>query len=116
MPLCLQGEDVALFSIDGNHFGYENELDLPNRIDFNGAKGPFGLGLGWAGKLLEQLVNWVNENLVPGVEWLQYRAYFLSFILVRAMLLDVQYRCSVSSGCMLQGGACGCMNTCITGF
>jgi hypothetical protein len=87
----LQGEDVALFSIDGNHFGYENELELPNRINFDGAKvklGPFSFGLGWADKPFRRLVNVVNKAIVPGFEWLQYRAYFLSPILVRAMLLS----------------------------
>jgi hypothetical protein len=86
--LLLQGEDVALFSIDGNHFGYENELDLPNRINFDGAKvklGPISFGLDWADKPFKGLVNAVNKVIVPGFEWLQYKAYFLSPILVSVM-------------------------------
>jgi hypothetical protein len=87
--LLLQDEDVALFSIDGNHFGYENELDLPSRINFDGAKvklGPISFGLGWADQPFRCLVNVVNKVIVPGFEWLQYKAYFLSPILVSVML------------------------------
>ncbi|WIA13068.1 hypothetical protein OEZ85_006672 [Tetradesmus obliquus] len=86
-----QGEDVALFSIDGNHFGYENELDLPNRINFDGAKvklGPLSFGLGWADKPFQGLVNAVNKSIVPVFEWLQYKAYFLSPILGNSPLQE----------------------------
>lgn len=84
----LQGEDVALFSIDGNHVGYENQLDLPNRINFDGSFlkfGPFKVSLAPLDGALAAVINTVNKAIVPGIEFLQYRSYnaVTSRILVR---------------------------------
>jgi len=73
-----QGEDVALFSIDGNHFGYENELDLPNRVNFDGAAlklGPINISLAPLDRPLAGLINVVNKTIVSAIEYLQYKSY-----------------------------------------
>lgn len=90
--LPTQGEDVALFSIDGNHVGYEDELDLPNRINFDGAAlslGPFKVSLAPLDGALASLINLVNKTIVPGIEFLQYQSYnaVTEFILVRSRCL-----------------------------
>jgi hypothetical protein len=86
--LHLQDEDVALFSIDGNHVGYENQLDLPNRINFDGSFlkfGPFKVSLAPLDGALAAVINIVNKTIVPGIEFLQYRSYnaVTSRVLVR---------------------------------
>jgi hypothetical protein len=40
MLTCLQGEQVALFEIKGDHTGYEDKLDLPTDFTFQGARVP----------------------------------------------------------------------------
>eukprot|EP00878_Enallax_costatus_P000934 GHUV01001064.1.p1 GENE.GHUV01001064.1~~GHUV01001064.1.p1 ORF type:complete len:693 (+),score=197.31 GHUV01001064.1:200-2278(+) len=76
-----QGEDVALFSIQGNHFGYEDELDLPNRVNFKGAKLQLGplppVDISGLEKPLTNLIKLVNKTVVRAFEWVQYKAYFL---------------------------------------
>jgi hypothetical protein len=89
--LCLQDEDVALFSIDGNHVGYENQLDLPNRINFDGSFlkfGPFKVSLAPLDGALAAVINVVNKTIVPGIEYLQYKSYNVvtSALLVRPAL------------------------------
>lgn len=79
---------MALFSIDGNHVGYEDELDLPNRINFDGAAlslGPIKVSLAPLDGALASLITLVNKTIVPGIEFLQYRSYnaLTQFFLVR---------------------------------
>jgi hypothetical protein len=84
---------VALFSIDGNHVGYENQLDLPNRINFDGSFlkfGPFKVSLAPLDGALAAVINAVNKTIVPGIEFLQYRSYnaVTSRVLVRKAASD----------------------------
>eukprot|EP00879_Flechtneria_rotunda_P004661 GHRR01004922.1.p1 GENE.GHRR01004922.1~~GHRR01004922.1.p1 ORF type:complete len:282 (+),score=70.89 GHRR01004922.1:275-1120(+) len=83
-----QDEDVALFSIDGNHFGYEDELDLPNQINLEGAQGSIGpikFSLAPLTRPLKSLINIVNKTAVRLFEWVQYDAYWLSSVIVSAI-------------------------------
>lgn len=85
----MQDEDVALFSIAGNHLGYEDQLDLPNRINFAGATagiGPFKFDLASFTKPFTMLVNFVNGTAVKVFEWVQFDAYGLSFLVVSGLV------------------------------
>lgn len=98
----MQGEDVALFSIAGNHFGYEDELDLPPEVIFDGAAlklGPFSISLAPLGAPLTRLVTWVNSTIVPGLEYLQYDAFNVvtHWLLVRSKMCR-GHACKYSRG------------------
>lgn len=99
---------MALFSIDGNHVGYENQLDLPNRINFDGSFvkfGPFQVSLAPLDGALAALINVVNKTIVPGIEFLQYRSYnaVTSRILVRKAALKACH--AVDLACVGLGDA-----------
>eukprot|EP00775_Hariotina_reticulata_P002823 gene2823-3116_t len=79
-----ENEDVALFTIDGNHVGYEDELDLPTAINFVGAHaslGPIRIPLEGLQLPLTVLLKVVNSTLIKVAEVCQYRFYWLSPIL-----------------------------------
>lgn len=80
---------MALFTIAGNHVGYEDELDLPTAINFDGAYANLGsirIPLRGLQLPLTVLLKLVNSTLIKLAEVCQYRFYWLSPILVSQIL------------------------------
>jgi hypothetical protein len=82
---CCQGEDVAFFAIKGNHVGYEDQLNIPTRVNFEGAAlqlGPLRIPLAGLQLPITVATKLLNATLIRAAELVQYNAYFLEPLLV----------------------------------
>lgn len=76
---------MAIFSISGNHVGYEDQLNIPTNINLQGAKlqvGPLAVPLEGLALPIKIVTTLLNSTLIRAAEVIQYKAYFLSPLLV----------------------------------
>ncbi len=74
-----------MVTVDGNHTGFEDQLLLPTTVSLEGANIPFPISLIGASNL-DRLVGgllWaLNGTVIKLVEFLEYKTYVLSFLIV----------------------------------
>lgn len=79
-----EGEDVAFIGVKGNHVGYEDQLNIPTRVNLQGAAlqlGPLAIPLAGLQTPITFATKLLNTTFIKAAELVQYNAYFLEPLL-----------------------------------